>query len=56
MSPFLVKGDDISPIIHLRLNNSYDHLTRDEEETLLQKFVDKVLSKSKSSENLRIFF
>jgi len=43
MSPFLVKGADISPIIHLRLNNSYDHLTRDEEETLLQKFVDKCI-------------
>lgn len=44
MFGLLVRGDTISPIIHLSLNNSYDYLQREDEEELLQKFVDKVIS------------
>lgn len=39
----LVRGDAVSPIIHLSLNNSYDYLQQQEEEELLQKFIDKVI-------------
>lgn len=41
----LVRGDVMSPIIHLCLNNSYDYLQREEEEELLQSFVDKCIAK-----------
>merc|ERR1719461_2782383 len=42
---FNVQSDVLSPIIHLQLNESDNDLTRAEEETTLQDYVDKCLDK-----------
>lgn len=45
ISCFNIESEDCSPIIHLRLDNNFKNLSRDEEEDLLQTVVDKCMDR-----------